>query len=202
MLSLGVLLAMALPASAEILPTPVTDALPQVTATLPGVTITKLITLRPKTVTVRKTVTNIVRTPGPTVRVPGPVKTTTVYVPQNRVVTSVVPAPGLTGRSVVTLPRETVNGPTESTSKSGTVAVTKTVTIAADRVVVPKDRIVIERAKAAGVSIGLVVLGVLLALGTMWALYALGYLTADDRNAEKMEELVKEVKSGDIGPPE
>jgi hypothetical protein len=193
-LGLGTFALIAAPVASADVTQPVVDQLPNTIITLPGVTVTKIVTLPPRSVTIRSTVTQ---------RVTLPRETVTRTAPGQRVtVTSMVPAPGLSNRTVVTLPRRTYTGATSSSSKSGTIAVTKTLVVSKDRVIVPEDRIVIKRSAAAGVSIGLVVLGILLAIGTMWGLYALGYLNAEDRNTEKMEELVKEVKTGEIGPPE
>lgn len=159
------------PAEADICVQPVTCVvLPPVTITVPG----PVVTLP------RQTVTKKVPYPVTTtdiVRVPGPVRT-------------------------VTLPRETVtvteNGQTGQTVTSrATVTATETQTVTAtpptETKTVYQTRykdgvITVEKAKAVGISLGLLLLGGLLALFAMYLAYAVGYKDSELEEEKQAEE--------------
>lgn len=163
-------------AEADICVQPVTCVvLPPVTITVPGPVVT-----RPPVTLPRQTVTQKVPYPVTTtdiVRVPGPVRT-------------------------VTLPRETVtvteNGQTGQTVTSrATVTATETQTVTAtpptETKTVYQTRykdgvITVEKAQAVGISLGLLLLGGLLALFAMYLAYAVGYKDSELEEEKQAEE--------------
>jgi|ERR1044072_1269108 hypothetical protein len=150
-------------------------SLPTVTVTLP--TVTRTLTL-PRVTLPRATVTDTIRVPGSVVtrNVPGPVKTVTVN-----------------NRSVVTSPRQTVTnratltGPTAVTTVTATATVTK----------VGPDRVVITKARAVGISLLLILLGVALGLALLWGAYTYGWLQGDGGNRKFLREVRDELKYRD-----
>lgn len=153
------------------------------TVTLPGTTITlpgRTITLPGRTVTLPQATT--VKTVTSKVKVPGPV--TTKYI---------TPAPKILYRTST----QTVTQTGQTITKSARVT-TATVTATATRTdvrTVEKERVVnLTTPQATGISLGLIVAGALLALLVLYIMYRLGYLRAEDQNAEDWKDLRDSLK--------
>lgn len=71
---------------------------------------------------------------------------------------------------------------------------TKTATMTVTETVHPENRVIITPAKAAGLSVGLIVVGILLTLLGLWISFALGYFKGDDGNRQFIENTVDELK--------
>lgn len=150
-------------------------SLPTVTVTLPRVT--RTVTL-PRVTLPQATVRTTIREPGSIVtrNVPGPVRTVTVN-----------------NQSVVTSPRQTVTnratltGPTAVTTVTATATVTK----------IGPDRVVITKARAVGISLLLILLGIALGLALLWGAYTYGWLQGDGGNRKFLREVRDELKYRD-----
>lgn len=144
---------------------------PVVCVTLPPVT--KTVTLPRATAT--KTVTRAI---------PGPVSTVTLVKsapPITRTVTST--QTGSTGQT--TTLRATVTSP----------PVTSTVTVTTPPKVVTNEKVVtVTVSKAIGLSLGLVVLGVLVGVLLLWLAYARGYLSSENENVRGLTSLRDSLK--------
>lgn len=151
-----------------------TVTLPATTITLPG----KTVTLPGRTMTLPQA--TAVKTVTTRVKVPGPV--TTKYI---------TPAPKILYRTT------TVTQTGQTITKSATVP-TVTVTSTATRTdvrTVEKERVVnLTKPQATGISLGLVAVGALLALLVLYIMYRLGYLRAEDQNAEDWKNLRDSLK--------
>lgn len=171
------------PAQAVTLPQPNITVLR--TVTLPPVVVTRLITIRPSTVTVKVPLPPRTRT----VRLPGQIVTRVVTQPP-KTVRVTVRENGQTVRSTAPSSRQTVSGratigPTPVTS---TVQVTKLVTLP------PKDAVVLTKIKAAGISLLLVLIGVLLAIALVWAAFTYGWVSGDNGNREFIKETLDDLR--------
>ena len=136
------------------------------TVTLPRVTDTVTLPRATTTVTQNVAVPQSVRT----VTVPGPVSTTTVTqsgstTRQTATRSATIAGPG------VTIPAKTV---TESSPPKGTVTLTRT--------------------EAVGVSLGLIALGVLLAVLLTWAAFTYGWFKGDSGNREFLKETIDDLR--------
>lgn len=191
LLGLGLILAFGLfmaPAKAATPQTPSDSSvcLPGVvcaTVTLPGTTITlpgKTVTLPGRTVTLPQSTTT--KTVTSKVKVPGPV--TTRYI---------TPAPKILYRTKTA----TVTQSGQTITKSATVP-TVTVTSTATRTdvrTVERERVInLTKPEATGISLGLVAFGVILTLLVLYIMYRLGYMRAEDQNAEDWNDLRDSLK--------
>lgn len=155
-----------------------TVTLPGTTITLPNATVTS---------TVPVTVTK-------TVKVPGPV--TTQYVSQPRETVYRTPiGQTVTRRATVTETNtQTVTAPPSTVTKTATATATATVTKTAvvTRTVHEKGVITVKRAKAVGISLGLLLLGGFLALVALWVTYAVGYKDSELEEEKMAEETLSQ----------
>lgn len=133
--------------------------------------------------------------PGRTVTLPRATDTTTVSIRvPAKTVTQTIPGPV----STVTIVREVAGKTSTVTSPSGQTGqardtVTSTTTVTATRTdvrTVPRDRVVnLTRPGAVGISLGLLAVGVILALVVLYIMYRLGYWRADDQNLDDLKKL-------------
>lgn len=157
-------------------------------------TVTTRVTLPRLTVT--DEVTKIVKVPGPTVRLPG----RTVTVPgaaggqsvRTVTVTKNVPQPVTTRNMTQMGTRQTVRVTDTITASpvTSTVAVEKIKAVKTP----PKDAVVLTKIKAAGLSLLLVLLGVLLAVGIAWAAFTYGWFSGDNGNRKFIKETLDDLR--------
>jgi hypothetical protein len=58
----------------------------------------------------------------------------------------------------------------------------------------PKDAVVLTKIKAAGISLLLVLIGVLLAIGLVWAAFTYGWISGDSGNREFIKETIDDLR--------
>lgn len=155
-----------------------------------------------------------VSVPGPTVRIPGPTvvlppdppvtlprRTVTVPVPVTTTDIVRVPGPTVTETQRVPGPTRTVTETGQTSTTTATVTETETATVTAtpptvtQTVTRTRDGIItVEKAQAVGISIGLLLLGGLLALLALWATYTVGYKDSELQEEKMAEETLSQIR--------
>lgn len=127
-----------------------------------------------------------VTVPGPRVTVPGPRRTVpgptrTIYVTRNSKTITIRPSPSA-GQTIVERDTVTIT-PSPHPKPSPAVKV------------VEKERVItLSIPKAVGFSVGLVLLGILIALLLLWALYTIGYKEGNEGDKKFLRDFLNELR--------